>query len=129
MKWNILWRVTAGGLHPQLPIMTDCFTAVIMIHKEGEQIFDPQPAAPCVGTPANMQREPADLHQHSVGRQPPAAFAAAISLSAAYACLHSLAILPPSAPRSLLTTRREEEGEKHLAGTFPQTRSSSGWQF
>lgn len=43
-----------------------------------------------------MQREPADLHQHSVGRQPPAAVAAAISLSA---CLRMPAL--PRHPSSL----------------------------
>lgn len=74
-----------------------------------------------------MQREPADLHQHSVGRQPPAAFAAAISLSAAYACLHSLAILPPYGS-PIITDDKKGGGGKHLAGTFPQTRKSCGWQ-
>lgn len=40
-----LWRVTAGDSHLTHLIMTDCFTAVIMIHKEGTDLWS---AAPCV---------------------------------------------------------------------------------
>lgn len=59
-------------------------------------IFDPQSIAFVLGVSSTLT-QPSDLHQQSGSRQPPAASpaVAAISLSAAYACLHSLAILPP----------------------------------
>lgn len=67
-----------------------------------------------------MQREPADLHQQSVGHQPPAASLAAISLSAAYACLHSLTIFPPPLFPLIITKEKMGGGAKPLKqGPFP----------
>lgn len=134
MTWKVFVPCDSRGGEPhlKLPIMTDCFTAVVAIHKEGRPSLIRGPWPPCVGV----------LQTCSASQLIYINIQSAVSLllllrllslyQLAYACLHSLAILPPSAPRSLLTTRREEGagvgvglGWNHLTGTFPQTHATN----
>lgn len=120
MKWKVFVPCDSRGEpHLKLPIMTDCFTAVVAIHKEGNPSLIRGPRPPCVGV----------LQTCSASQLIYINIQSAVSLllllrllslyQLAYACLHSLAILPPSAPRSLLTTRREEGGGKPLNRDLP----------
>lgn len=127
MKWKVFVSCDSRGGEPhlKLPIMTDCFTAVVTIHKEGKPSLIRGPWPPCVGV---LQTCSASQLIY-INIRPSASCCCCgcylfISLPT-HACTPS----PPVLPRLSDHYRRQEGrgrgGGNHLTGTFPQTHATN----